>query len=72
MGELIPFPQRPREATENIQVQFTTTAYTRIFVQCQGFIHVFAEVPGQCECGENYWGDDVLPESPVIGIHEVR
>lgn len=70
MGELIRFPDRRAALRdqENIQVTITTAAGGEIMVECQGLIHIFGEVPGRCKCGENYWGDDILPEPP-IGIH---
>lgn len=65
MGELIPFPKRPLpQGQENIQV----TISGNVTIDCQGLIHVFGEVPGHCKCGLNYWGDDVLPPPPTIGI----
>lgn len=33
----------------------------RLMRVCADPVHVFAEIPGRCQCGEEYWGD-LFPE----------
>lgn len=23
--------------------------------RCEGYVHVYGELPGRCQCGENFW-----------------
>jgi len=39
--------------------------------ECEGIIHVFAEVPGRCQCGSEVW-NAMGDSTATIGIHAVE
>lgn len=58
---LIQFPRPPipeDKAPWNLTDQ-------RFMVKCEGIIHVYAETPGRCQCGEQWW--DGSTEQPSAG-----
>lgn len=66
MADVIPFPERRRPAVE-VDVLGPMD-------ECSGLIHVFNEVPGRCQCGENEWLPDhtLEPKGDAIGLHAVE
>lgn len=61
-AKIIQFPRKPLPPENSPRWSDGTTQD-----RCEGLIHVFAEVPGRCQCGEEYWDDDNLPGG--VGIH---
>lgn len=67
MGRLLRLPSRFRRWRE-------VDPYSIPPERCSGILHVFAEVPGYCQCRAEYWGADGVLHSgdeDAIGIHHV-
>ncbi len=33
-------------------------------LRCGGIVHVFAQLPGRCQCGEHWWHDGATSTDP--------
>lgn len=64
MGKLIPFPRKPLPP-ESAPYDVTND---RPMTRCEDLIHVYASLPGRCQCGENFWdGTHNVPDG--IGVY---
>lgn len=66
-GNVVPFPRpplpadnAPRRATAD-GAEFVDGAGRSFapMTTCEGVVHVFAETPGRCQCGSDWWDGEV-------------
>lgn len=58
ISNIVPFPQKP-PLQEGWPIMVTISedrsVAQRLVFNCEGVIHVFRTVPGDCQCGECHW-----------------
>jgi hypothetical protein len=54
---IVPFPRRELDpVVEIFEISDEhPTGHMRRFDRCEDHIHVFADVPGRCQCGSEIW-----------------
>lgn len=71
MSDRVPNPPLPlAKACWDIRGGFEiredgTIGGARAIRACDGITHIFAERPGWCQCGQNYWNDDALTSDDI-------